>query len=497
MTAVILLIAGAPPEFSLDAGALRAHSSPTIRWRVTFTDAAGQPVLARGHRYLGSGPSGPLGFRTASGWVARRPRARACASGATASPALVDTNDPLGRQLAVRLTRDAEGVIALTARIEAARPTTSRRSASASRPPPDERFFGFGERANARRASRRRGRELRLRRPLRPGRRDLIGAVLPPPGFRDRDDATYFPIPWLLSSRGYGVLVDNDETAYHRLGDRAPGRVERRGRRARRRRAASPRAPSALALRVFAGPTPADALRRFTARVGRQPRAAAPWVFGPVVPARRLARRRSSRSSNAARRRRAGVGRADLLSTIFRAATTRAGEPQRTRGDARARRRGHDLLQPDDLRGVPAGVRARRRHRRAHAHGRRRAVHLPLRHLARLPRRPVRLHRPGRARALPRAARATRSTTATTAGWRTSASTRRSTLHARRPRRHRRAQPLSGRLPLRGVRAARVAAAADRALPALRMDRRRALRAGGVERRSRRRTGASTASPRW
>ena len=36
-----------------------------------------------------------------------------------------------------------------------------------------------------------------------------------------------------------------------------------------------------LSLRFFAGPTPAGALRRFSEAVGRQPRATAPWVFGP------------------------------------------------------------------------------------------------------------------------------------------------------------------------------------------------------------------------
>ncbi|MDQ3729745.1 MAG: hypothetical protein M3355_09155, partial [Actinomycetota bacterium] len=36
-----------------------------------------------------------------------------------------------------------------------------------------------------------------------------------------------------------------------------------------------------LQMRFFAGPTPAGALKRFSAAVGRQPRAKAPWVYGP------------------------------------------------------------------------------------------------------------------------------------------------------------------------------------------------------------------------
>lgn len=46
----------------------------------------------------------------------------------------------------------------------------------------------------------------------------MYGFLLPPRGYRPRDDATYFPTPWLLSTRGCGVLIDNDETNRHRLG---------------------------------------------------------------------------------------------------------------------------------------------------------------------------------------------------------------------------------------------------------------------------------------
>ena len=41
--------------------------------------------------------------------------------------------------------------------------------------------------------------------------------------------------------------------------------------------------PSRLSLRFFAGPPPADVLRRFTRDTGRQPAPSAPWVFGPWV----------------------------------------------------------------------------------------------------------------------------------------------------------------------------------------------------------------------
>ena len=64
-------------------------------------------------------------------------------------------------------------------------------------------------------------------------------------------------MPWLLSTAGYGVLVDNPETSGFRLsGPRTGASRSMRG---------------SLRLRVFAGPRPADVLRRLTARIGRQP----------------------------------------------------------------------------------------------------------------------------------------------------------------------------------------------------------------------------------
>ena len=98
--------------------------------------------------------------------------------------------------------------------------------------------------------------------------RAVLSAFVPPQGYRPRDDATYFPIPWVLSSDGYGVLVENEETAYHDFsgertwsvevtsapddagraagGARGPAPARLRRRLARRRRcAASPATPAA------------------------------------------------------------------------------------------------------------------------------------------------------------------------------------------------------------------------------------------------------------
>ena len=135
---------------------------------------------------------------------------------------------------------------------------------------PGERFLGFGERSDAVVRSAGEVESYVSDGPWAPADRTLAGGLVPAVGFRPRDDATYFPMPWLLSSRGPGVLALGDETHRHRLG---PGSwsIEADG----------PR----LDLRLLAGPHPADALRRLTVLIGRQPAVADQAVLGPWLQA--------------------------------------------------------------------------------------------------------------------------------------------------------------------------------------------------------------------
>ncbi len=127
-----------------------------------------------------------------------------------------------------------------------------------------ERFLGFGERSDAVVRTRGTVRHRVTEGPYQPEEEASLRAVLPPPAYTTRDDATYFPVPWLLSSRGVGVLVEQDADSEHRLGD--PWSVAVEGRE--------------LSLLVVAGPTLPAVLRRFTAHVGRQP-AVRPEALGP------------------------------------------------------------------------------------------------------------------------------------------------------------------------------------------------------------------------
>lgn len=133
----------------------------------------------------------------------------------------------------------------------------------------EERWLGFGERSDE---------FLRAdgtvecyvgEGPYQPYEYPFLEGIVPPWGMRQRLDATYFPLPWLLSTNGYGLALHNDDLSYFRL--RPDGRHEL---------AVEVEAPT-LSLRIYGGPTPLDALRNYTDDVGRQPVPPARWAFGP------------------------------------------------------------------------------------------------------------------------------------------------------------------------------------------------------------------------
>ena len=175
------------------------------------------------------------------------------------------TDDPAGRRLVLVAPAGASARLRIAvsgnrAGVEAVRIGFSAR--------PDERYLGFGERSNA---VDQRGREVVnyvQEGPYREGEYGAVRASIPPWALFERPDATYFPMPWLLSTNGYGVLVDNFEESRFRLGSerRDTWSVE----------VAAPE----LRLRAFAG-RPAALVRRLTEVTGRQPAPAAPWQLGP------------------------------------------------------------------------------------------------------------------------------------------------------------------------------------------------------------------------
>ncbi len=318
---------------TVEAGALRVRVAERP-FALSVTDAAGRPVLTGGMLRV----SDATGTRTAL----RAERLRR-----EGDAALADVVLDGGALLRLRVAPAAEGVVAV--RAEGA--DAGSRVGVAFDLTAGEALTGFGERSNAVDF---RGLDVLdyvADGPFREEDRAYVRAITPPWGSMERDDDTYYPIPWALSSRGYGVLLDNDETSRFDVGRAAPGRWS-----------AEVEAP-ALALRIFGGPRPADALRRFTAATGRQPAADAPWVYGPwvqsgqpnvVPPADELAIIKALRDADAPGLR---AGDPDALPPLRRAA--RAGGGRAHPGDAVARQRAGPprLPQPAPLPQLPARVR--------------------------------------------------------------------------------------------------------------------------------------------
>ena len=235
-------------------------------WRVELRGRQGREVLSESG-VTGPGPSGALGFRTATGW-AHATRATSLERDGGAAVATVETTDPAGGTLAVRIEPQGRGVLKLEARPDRLLGDIDA-TGMGFRAAPEERYFGFGERSNAVEMSGLDVENYTSDGAVRPEDRNYPKPFLPPWAVSDRDDATYYPIPWMLSSAGYGVLIDNDERSFFRLGSEDAGEWSLEAE------------AEDLRLRFFAGPTPAKALRRFTAATGRQPKPRAPWIFGP------------------------------------------------------------------------------------------------------------------------------------------------------------------------------------------------------------------------
>jgi alpha-glucosidase len=180
----------------------------------------------------------------------------------------VETDDPLGRVFRVVVAPDGEGVVSIAATLDQTAGVSATGWSFASEP--GERFLGFGERSDGADQT---GREVEswneegpfssgaFHEELDPIMGERFQGPPPIPG-------TNFSMPWLVSSRGYGFLLDSTYPNRFRLGtDREDAwNVETQ--------------EPAFHARVFAGPTPAETIRRFGAAAGLQPDPA-PWFFGP------------------------------------------------------------------------------------------------------------------------------------------------------------------------------------------------------------------------
>jgi alpha-glucosidase (family GH31 glycosyl hydrolase) len=278
-------------QLVVDAGALKLYVTESP-WNMTFADADGNPVLVE-LPDMGDGPSGSLAMHLGppppgngqestlptvrdgmpatppvrdGGWV-HATRVESSEHQGESYVATIATSNP-DRKLELVATPEADGVIQVTVKPASTEGVQALGIGFVAEQ--EERFVGFGERSNTVDQA-----GWALEHYVSDGpyydqaEWGIMGEVLPPWGTRWRPDATYFPIPWLLSSRGYGVLIDNDEISYHRVGSDSSEawsmEVE----------------TTEMGFRVFGGPTPVEALGRYTQAVGTQPNNYAPWFFGP------------------------------------------------------------------------------------------------------------------------------------------------------------------------------------------------------------------------
>ncbi len=255
----------AAPAQTVTSGSASARVATTT-WHFDLL-RGGRPLLRESTR-RGSGATGALGFRAGGVWR-RATRIVSSSTSRGALTAVVATTDPAGRRLTVRVAPSGRGAIGLRAAITGGSTADVTDVGMAFGAPRGERHLGFGERSNR---VDQRGATVQNyvgEGVYEPGDYPAVAGNIPPWGIRRRGDATYFPMPWLLSSRGYGVLADNTEESLFRLGSdrRDAWSVEVQA--------------TQLRLRFIVGRSPASVVRGLTARTGRQPPPAAPWILGP------------------------------------------------------------------------------------------------------------------------------------------------------------------------------------------------------------------------
>jgi alpha-glucosidase (family GH31 glycosyl hydrolase) len=253
----------------------------TSQWAFHLIGPRRQLIL-RETAGTGTGPVGRLGFMVDGSWQ-RATRVVDSWRRGNAWLANVETTDP-SRSLRVVAAPAGYGSIRLRAGILGSTDGVSRFGMSFGATK-SEHYLGFGERSNAVDFK---GQDVENwvgEGPYQPVEYAAVGTTVPHWALRERPDATYFPMPWLLSTDGYGVLVENSEPSYFRLGtdsDKAWSVELSRDVDGLANQPADRPSPGMISLRFFAGPRPADVLKRMSAAIGRQP-ASAPWFFGPWV----------------------------------------------------------------------------------------------------------------------------------------------------------------------------------------------------------------------
>src|SRR5262245_49268872 len=109
---LVIVAATAAPASELTVSAGRLRADVTLDpWRVAFSDEDRGVVLTEGDAEA-PGSGGSVGFRTADGW-AHAVRALSYQRRGTAIVAVLETTDPAGRRMLVRVAPDGSGIVAV------------------------------------------------------------------------------------------------------------------------------------------------------------------------------------------------------------------------------------------------------------------------------------------------------------------------------------------------------------------------------------------------
>jgi len=241
-----------------------ALSVITDPWALSFgvLEQAGPAAFGCERRWAG-GPARASDADPPRGEEYRITRARTAERGNGRLSAALDTSHPGAPAATADIRSGPAGAVTVTISVTGAAVISQSFIARDG-----ERFLGFGERSHA--VSLHRGviENYVGEGPYQPHEYPLLADTVPPWAIRNRPDATYFPLPWVLSTRGYGLSIDQDDLSYVRLRTDSAGTwsIEAEA--------------DQLCYTVYPGPAPLDALRQYTEAAGRQP-APARWFFGP------------------------------------------------------------------------------------------------------------------------------------------------------------------------------------------------------------------------
>src|SRR3954447_21510666 len=125
---------------------------------------------------------------------------------------VADTNDPVGNQLAIDVRRVADGALSIEATVVGPLAGMATTSGAAFEAAGGERYLGFGSRSNAVDQTGNHVFSWAEEGPFSGGDYDAeMHRLVPDFTLPTGPTTSNFPIPWLVSTRGFGVLIDQPQ----------------------------------------------------------------------------------------------------------------------------------------------------------------------------------------------------------------------------------------------------------------------------------------------